>query len=58
MNNLQRENAPNPNRRSELDINVEDYFLKLKRRWLPALSVFCSYCWNYLFSDQLFRKNL
>ena len=40
MTNLQRENAPNPNRRSELDINVEDYFLKLKRRWLPALSVF------------------
>jgi len=40
MTNLQRNNAPNPNRRSELDINIEDYFLKLKRRWLPALSVF------------------
>ena len=40
MTNLQRDNASNPNRRSELDINVEDYFLKLKRRWLPALSVF------------------
>ena len=40
MTNLQRNNASIPNQRSELDINVEDYFLKLKRRWLPALSVF------------------
>ena len=40
MTNLQRENTSNPHRRSELDVTVEDYFLKLKRRWLPALSVF------------------
>jgi len=40
MTNFQRDNASNSNHRSELDVNVEDYFLKLKRRWLPALSVF------------------
>ena len=40
MTNLQRDNALNNNQRSELDINLEDYFVKLKRRWLPALSVF------------------
>ena len=40
MTNLQRNNGSIPERRAELDINVEDYFLKLKRRWLPALSVF------------------
>ena len=40
MTNLQRDNASYPNQRSELDINIEEYFLKLKRRWLPALSVF------------------
>ncbi|MEN9518767.1 MAG: hypothetical protein RLZZ381_1355, partial [Cyanobacteriota bacterium] len=40
MTNLQRDNAYNPNRRAEFDINIEEYLLKLKRRWLPALSVF------------------
>ncbi|MEL6929473.1 MAG: polysaccharide biosynthesis tyrosine autokinase [Cyanobacteria bacterium J06600_6] len=40
MTNLQRDNSSNAHQRSELDMNVEDYFLKLKRRWLPALSVF------------------
>ena len=40
MTNLQRDNAANHSQRSELDINLEDYFVKLKRRWLPALSVF------------------
>ena len=39
MTNLQN-NGSYPSQRSELDINVEGYFLKLKRRWLPALSVF------------------
>ena len=40
MTNLQRDNANSRKQRSELDVNVEDYFIKLKRRWLPALSVF------------------
>jgi polysaccharide biosynthesis transport protein len=40
MNNLQRNNAYNPNQRAEFDINIEEYLSKLKRRWLPALSVF------------------
>jgi len=40
MTNLQRDSSYNPNRRAEFDINVEEYLLKLKRRWLPALSVF------------------
>lgn len=40
MTNLQRDSSSNPNRRAEFDINVEEYLLKLKRRWLPALSVF------------------
>jgi polysaccharide biosynthesis transport protein len=40
MTNLQRDSSSNPNRRAEFDINVEEYLLKLKRRWFPALSVF------------------
>jgi polysaccharide biosynthesis transport protein len=40
MTNLQRDSSYNPNRRAEFDINIEEYLLKLKRRWLPALSVF------------------
>lgn len=40
MSNLQNSNSSMGGRRSELDINVGEYFLKLKRRWLPALSVF------------------
>jgi polysaccharide biosynthesis transport protein len=40
MTNLQRDSSSSPNRRAEFDINVEEYLLKLKRRWLPALSVF------------------
>ena len=40
MTNAQRNSHSYPNQRSELDVNVQEYFLKLKRRWLPALSVF------------------
>ncbi|NJL51109.1 MAG: hypothetical protein HC930_00880 [Hydrococcus sp. SU_1_0] len=40
MTNLQRDSSYNPNRRAEFDVNIEEYLLKLKRRWLPALSVF------------------
>ena len=40
MTNAQRDNHSYPNQRSDFDVNVEEYFLKLKRRWLPALSVF------------------
>ncbi|MGB5715449.1 MAG: polysaccharide biosynthesis tyrosine autokinase [Waterburya sp.] len=40
MTNPQKSNSSYPSQRSELDVNMEEYFLKLKRRWLPALSVF------------------
>ena len=40
MTNPQKNNSSHPSQRSELDVNMEEYFLKLKRRWLPALSVF------------------
>ncbi|MEM8673640.1 MAG: polysaccharide biosynthesis tyrosine autokinase [Cyanobacteria bacterium P01_G01_bin.67] len=40
MTNAQRNRNSYPNQRSELDVNLEEYFLKLKRRWFPALSVF------------------
>lgn len=40
MTNPQKNNSSYPSQRSELDVNMEEYFLKLKRRWLPALSVF------------------
>ena len=40
MTNLQRNNGSYPQQRAELDFNMGNYFLKLKRRWLPALSVF------------------
>jgi len=40
MTNLQKTNSSYPNHREELDVNVGDYFLKLKRRWIPALAVF------------------
>lgn len=39
MTNLQRNNGSYPEQ-TERDLNVGNYFLKLKRRWLPALSVF------------------
>lgn len=40
MTNLQENNSSYGGRRSEFDINVGEYYLKFKRRWLPALSVF------------------
>lgn len=40
MTNSPQNNSSYPSQRSELDVNIEEYFLKLKRRWLPALSVF------------------
>ncbi|MBE9046761.1 polysaccharide biosynthesis tyrosine autokinase [Pleurocapsales cyanobacterium LEGE 10410] len=40
MTNLQKDHGSYSNQREELDINIGQYFLKLKRRWIPALSVF------------------
>jgi polysaccharide biosynthesis transport protein len=40
MTNLQKENSSYSNSRGELDFNIGDYLLKLKRRWIPALAVF------------------
>ncbi|HEY9767791.1 MAG TPA: polysaccharide biosynthesis tyrosine autokinase [Coleofasciculaceae cyanobacterium] len=40
MTNLQQNHSSYPNQRSELDINIGEYFVKLKRRWFPALAVF------------------
>jgi len=40
MTNLQKDNGSYSNSREELDFNIGDYLLKLKRRWIPALAVF------------------
>ena len=40
MTNLQKENSSYSNPRGELDFNIGEYLLKLKRRWIPALAVF------------------
>ncbi len=40
MTNLQKENSSYSNPRRELDFNIGEYLLKLKRRWIPALAVF------------------
>ena len=40
MNNLPKENSYDSNSRGELDLNIGEYLLKLKRRWIPALAVF------------------
>ena len=40
MTNFQEDQGSALNKREELDINIGEYLLKLKRRWLPALSVF------------------
>ena len=40
MTNLQKENGSHSNSRGELDFNIGEYLLKLKRRWIPALAVF------------------
>ncbi len=39
MTNLQKNNSSVRGQSSGLDVNIEGYFLKLKRRWFPALSV-------------------
>ena len=39
MTNLPKSNSSAPSQRSGFDMNIEGYFLKLKRRWFPALSV-------------------
>ena len=56
MTNLQKDNAYNPNRRAEFDINIEEYLLKLKRRWLPALSVFIVTVGTTLFLTSFLEK--
>ncbi len=40
MTNLQKDNNSYKNQREELDINIERYLQKLKRRWIPSLTVF------------------
>ena len=40
MTNFQEDQGSALNKREELDINIGEYLLKLKRRWLPALAVF------------------
>lgn len=56
MTNLHRGNVYNPNRRAEFDINIEEYLLKLKRRWLPALSVFVVTVGTTLFLTSFLEK--
>jgi polysaccharide biosynthesis transport protein len=57
MTNLQRDSSSNFNRRAEFDINVEEYLLKLKRRWLPALSVFLVTVGTTVFLTSLLDEN-
>ena len=40
MTNLQTENSSRTSPRGELDFNIGEYLLKLRRRWIPALAVF------------------
>ena len=40
MANFQKDKGAYLNKREELDINIGEYLLKLKRRWVPALAVF------------------
>ena len=40
MTNSQTDNSSYSNTRQELDFNIGEYLLKLKRRWIPALTVF------------------
>lgn len=39
MTNLQKDNSSSSSSRGELDFDLGDYLLKLKRRWVPALAV-------------------
>ncbi len=56
MTNPQKNNGSYPSQRSELDVNMEEYFLKLKRRWLPALSVFIVTVGTTLFLTSFLEK--
>lgn len=56
MTNLQKNNSSYPERRAELDIKTGDYFLKLKRRWLPALSVFAITVATTIFLSSFLEK--
>ncbi|WP_019504782.1 polysaccharide biosynthesis tyrosine autokinase [Pleurocapsa sp. PCC 7319] len=40
MANFQKDKGAYLNKREELDINIGEYLLKLKRRWVPAFAVF------------------
>ena len=56
MTNLQRNNGSYPQQRAELDFNMGNYFLKLKRRWLPALSVFAITVASTIFLSTFLEK--
>ncbi len=56
MTNPHKNNGSYPSQRSELDVNMEEYFLKLKRRWLPALSVFIVTVGTTLFLTSFLEK--
>ena len=56
MTNLQPSNSSYPGRRSGLDLNLEEYFLKLKRRWVPALSVLVLTIGATVFLSSLLEK--
>ncbi len=56
MTNPQKNNGSYPSQRSELDVNMEEYFLKFKRRWLPALSVFIVTVGTTLFLTSFLEK--
>jgi capsular exopolysaccharide synthesis family protein len=56
MTNLQPSNSSYRGQRSGLDVNIEEYFLKLKRRWVPALSVLVLTIGATLFLSSLLEK--
>ncbi len=57
MTNLQKNNGSYSNQRAEFDFKAEEYFTKLKRRWLPALSVFIVTVGTTLFLTSFLEKN-
>ncbi len=57
MTNLQKNNGSYSNQRAEFDFKAEEYFTKLKRRWLPALSVFIVTISTTLFLTSFLEKN-
>ena len=56
MTNLQKDNGSYSNSREELDFNIGDYLLKLKRRWIPALAVFVFTVGTTAFLSSLLEK--